>query len=484
LNDRRNYFLRKDDISIEVKGYLRRVLEEEANLIRNTKKLKVELTISSYFKIYELFELLIDPGERYITGISLRRFMKAKGYYPLDFETSYVLDRLDKDKDGKAGYIDLLESLTIFKDYISSSFDYKRDWITTTEPRSLPPQVSAEKKYEHLTKSAKSKYKIARYPEKEFRPFNPQPNAPSEKIEGTERRKEKFLIEPKEKHLDSPLKLEDLEVIRKKRNRSSVVNKKEVSEKFTPVRELSSDEVKGEPVQMEPVKEEIEQSEEEKELEENKFITPKQPELKSPECPTTGETPLRSNLNNSICPESAKARNELLVKLLKDQLFIDKFTEEKREQLCTQPDWNPKEAFKFFVSEKKDTVSLLELKHGLNKLGVYKSNEDLITMMTRYDLNKDGMLSYQEFEAMLSPQKKIEKFFVEDKPFSELTKCSLKTLLYSIIESEVKVERIRNNIFNYAEKKYLFLGHIFDDLEKSKEEYLTIEDVSVIYSNR
>ena len=476
LHDRRNYFFREDVIPIEVGVYLKRVLEEEANLIRNTKKLKVELRTPSYFKAYELFELLIDPGERYITGTSLRRFMRAKGHYILESGANYVLERLDKDKDGKASYVDFLESLAMFKDYISSSFEYKRDWITTIEPRSWSPQVSAEKKYEHLTKSARSEHKILRYPEEEFRPFNPQPNAPSEKIEKTEGRKEKFLIEPKEKHLDSPLKIEDREVIRKR--------KKEIGEKFTPVQELSSDEVKEEPVQMEPVKEEIEQSEEEKELEENKFITPRQPELKSPECPTTGETPLRSNLNNLIFPELVKARNELLVNLLKDQLFIDKFTEKKREQLYTEPDYNPKEAFKFFIDEKIDTVSLLELKHGLNKLGVYRCKEDLLMMMTRYDLNKDGMLSYQEFEAMLSPQKKIEKSFVEDKPFSESTKCSLKTLLYSIIENEVKVARIRSDIFKYAEENNLFLEHIFNDLEENKKEYLTIEDVSVIYSNR
>jgi Ca2+-binding EF-hand superfamily protein len=485
LRERRNYFLRNESIPVEVVVSLGRILDEEANLIRSTKKLKVELTTSSHFKVYQLFELLVNADGKCITTSSLRRFMRTNGYYLLDSETTYVIERLDKDKDGRVTYVDFLESLTTSKDYAGSSFDYRWSRTIMTEPRSWSPQISSERKYKHLTRSVKLEHKRIHYPEEEFRPFNPQPNTPFKKIE-VEERKEKFLIEPKDKHADSPLRIEDLEVIRKRRGEVKVVDEKEVGDNFSPIQESSTDEIKEEPVKIEePVKEELKQEVEEiEELKQEEFITPRQLELKSPEWPTTSETPLRSNLNYLMDPELLKARSELLAKLLKDQLFIDKFTEEKREQLYARPDYNPKEAFKFFSDGKRDAVSLFDLKWGLNKLGVYKSNENLITMMRRYDLNKDGKLSYEEFEAMLSPREKIEKAFVEDKPLSELTKHLFKTLLTSIIENEVMVERIRSDIGKYAEVKHLYLESTFNDLNESKRGYLTIEDVSVSSNDR
>eukprot|EP00826_Nyctotherus_ovalis_P045682 TRINITY_DN5079_c0_g6_i1.p1 TRINITY_DN5079_c0_g6~~TRINITY_DN5079_c0_g6_i1.p1 ORF type:complete len:453 (+),score=122.77 TRINITY_DN5079_c0_g6_i1:694-2052(+) len=407
--------------------------------------------------------------------------MKSKGCYFLDSETTYVIERLDKDKDGRVTYIDFLESLTAYKDQTSEHTKY---WTTMTEPRG---RLRAG--YETLAKSAKVERGKIRCPEDEFRPFSAKPNTPLKKIG---ERKE-FLIKPKEKHEDSPLKIEDLEIIRKRheeRKEYSVINEETKSERVASVLEsalhkptvaeveVQTDKPKSHLENIHLVKESEQDREELKVESDERFMTPAQPPLKSPECPTTGETPLGFGLRDPVDPELLKAREELLAKLLKDQLFIDKFTEEARERLYARPDFSTKEAFKLFSGEKGDTVSLFELKWGLKKLGVHTRNEELITMTRRYDLNKDGKLSYEEFEAMLKSESKVEKDSVEDKEFGEITKCLLKSLMTSIIENEVKIERIRNDIGRYAELKHLYLENTFNDLDKAKKGFITIEELT------
>merc|ERR1711962_1339479 len=66
------------------------------------------------------------------------------------------------------------------------------------------------------------------------------------------------------------------------------------------------------------------------------------------------------------------------------------------------PDETLKEAFQVFDKDGNGFISLEELRHVMSCLGVVLSKTEVQKMMDEADLDKDGMLNFKEFAAMMN----------------------------------------------------------------------------------
>ena len=323
------------EIPLNINAAFRKLILEEVSTLKKLKPLKLELTKCSGYKIYKLFELVVEPKCNFITKYGLKSFMKNK--FTLDADITQIIQRLDKDKDGKVSYLDFLSNLSL------SQLDIRHHSMKSVNDH----------------KAAKIITSIG--------------------------------IQTEDNELP-------LFSIKKKRSESKKMDTL---------------------------------------IQEDMFVTPERIALGSPEYPTTGDTP-------GSATNIAQRQQELLEKFFKDGLEIDKQTEELKEDLCKRPDYNIENVFILFSKGKRDTISLYELKATLKELTIEKPYIALLNLMKRYDLDRDGVLNYNEFKQILIP--------INTKPTNKNTNMTedtlqqFKRLLIALIDNEVNIEKIRRDI--------------------------------------
>lgn len=72
----------------------------------------------------------------------------------------------------------------------------------------------------------------------------------------------------------------------------------------------------------------------------------------------------------------------------------DEFTEEEKKRKIM-------EAFRMYIAEGEDCITPRSLKMMLMKLGVSTTTDDCVVMINAFDLNSDGVLSFDEFVLMM-----------------------------------------------------------------------------------
>ncbi|KAJ4883944.1 Calcium-binding protein CML39 [Raphanus sativus] len=72
----------------------------------------------------------------------------------------------------------------------------------------------------------------------------------------------------------------------------------------------------------------------------------------------------------------------------------DEFTEEEKKSKIM-------EAFRMYISEGEDCITPRSLKMMLMKLGESRTTDDCVVMIKAFDLNADGVLSFDEFALMM-----------------------------------------------------------------------------------
>ena len=93
-----------------------------------------------------------------------------------------------------------------------------------------------------------------------------------------------------------------------------------------------------------------------------------------------------------------------VVKMLSEQVNLDKNVEIAKNETCTRPDFNTHDAFRIFDIDNLGSITALDLQHGLQDIGVNLSGDDVNLFMQRYDKDRDGRLDYREFAAALTPE--------------------------------------------------------------------------------
>ena len=124
----------------------------------------------------------------------------------------------------------------------------------------------------------------------------------------------------------------------------------------------------------------------------------------------------------------------------------------KIQLLCSQPDFNVEDVFILFETQstKNDILSFDDLKQGFSKLNLRIDDHDLALLVQRYDLVKEGGISYSNLFDMLVPFDKENRDNVEHREsqgaLSNNTMNVLKDFFGLLISSEQKIEMLRQKI--------------------------------------
>lgn len=95
---------------------------------------------------------------------------------------------------------------------------------------------------------------------------------------------------------------------------------------------------------------------------------------------------------------------EELVDALKQQMSVEREIENAKGYLVDRPDFNLFDAFRIFDYSNLGAISRIDLKLGLNDLGLFPSDLELELFIARYDTDGDGKLRFSEFCKAFEPQ--------------------------------------------------------------------------------
>ena len=162
----------------------------------------------------------------------------------------------------------------------------------------------------------------------------------------------------------------------------------------------------------------------------------------------TGDQPQRQNNYNAY---EQNQFNDFLRKLMETEYQI----EDVKTNLAQNPNFNCEDAFRLFESDDKDYLTEDDIKNGLNSIGVYPSDQDVRLLMKRFDLQKNGNISYADFFDIIVPFEKEFRTKVENRMprsccpcraqdiFDDRTLADLGNLFKLIIDSENEINNMR-----------------------------------------
>lgn len=114
-----------------------------------------------------------------------------------------------------------------------------------------------------------------------------------------------------------------------------------------------------------------------------------------------------------------KKEDQLLMQLIKTiekMAEIEKENEGSRQNLAIRPDFKINQFFSFFCRSGFGIVSPLDLKLGLEELGIIPHKEDIFLLMKEYNIDSLGKLNFEDFKRMLCPlEKQYENLFENKK---------------------------------------------------------------------
>lgn len=162
---------------------------------------------------------------------------------------------------------------------------------------------------------------------------------------------------------------------------------------------------------------------------------------------------------------------------------IESEIEQLKMNMTFQADFNLCDCFTFFDKGRKGYLTERDLLEGLNSFfGNIIQKEDISLLMKRYDLNRQGVLNYQDFFDMLTPFTKDNRDIIERRythhltplTFSYLTKYQLTLLLKYLISSEQRVEKERQYI---SQIPALALTYIYSHIDRKQTGYFIPNEV-------
>jgi Ca2+-binding EF-hand superfamily protein len=92
-----------------------------------------------------------------------------------------------------------------------------------------------------------------------------------------------------------------------------------------------------------------------------------------------------------------------LVRSLREQISLEKEIENAKISLVQRPDFNLFDAFRIFDIDAKGYINFIDLKEGLNAIGIFPATEELDLYIKRYDKNSDKRIRFSEFSDSFTP---------------------------------------------------------------------------------
>ena len=183
------------------------------------------------------------------------------------------------------------------------------------------------------------------------------------------------------------------------------------------------------------------------------------------------------NKNNNITKENSieiKELNDYIKFLLKGENKIENI----KINLSKIPDFSVEDAFRIFEKNGRGYLDREDIKYGLSVLNLYPSEYNLDLFIKRYDLQKKGFISYEDFFDMVVPFEKEFRLNMNKRipksncPQSYLGK-EINNMLNSLFKFLIDFENKAN-----IEKKSLNIDFkdVFNELDTEKQGYFNFEN--------
>ena len=169
-----------------------------------------------------------------------------------------------------------------------------------------------------------------------------------------------------------------------------------------------------------------------------------------------------------------KELNDYIKFLLKGENKIESI----KINLCNISDFSLEDAFRIFEKNGRGYLDKEDIKYGLSVLNIYPSEYNLELFFKRYDLQKKGFISYEDFydivvpfekEYRLNMQKRLPKSNCPQsdlgKEINNMLNCLFKFLID--FENKANIEKKSLNV-NFKE--------VFNELDTEKQGFFTFEN--------
>ena len=165
--------------------------------------------------------------------------------------------------------------------------------------------------------------------------------------------------------------------------------------------------------------------------------------------------------------------------------------ERAKEDLALKPDFNVYDAFKIFDLRDQGYIGYLDLKQGLNSIGIFALNTELDLFITRYDQNKDGKLRFSEFVNAVMP---VDTYYatilnrrnsnfsrVREDCFSYSTRLQFKELMKTHFSVERLAETLRKSL-NHDPSFDVY--EAFKAIDVNKDGIITKNEIKKVFEGR
>ena len=200
-------------------------------------------------------------------------------------------------------------------------------------------------------------------------------------------------------------------------------------------------------------------------------------ENKNPNIITNKEENESNNKNNNMTKENSieiKELNDYIKFLLKGENKI----EDIKINLSKISDFSVEDAFRIFEKNGRGYLDREDIKYGLSVLNIYPSEYNLDLFIKRFDLQKKGFISYEDFFDMVVPFEKEYRLNMNKRipksncPQSDLGR-EINNMLNCLFKFLIDFENKAN-----IEKKSLNIDFkdVFNELDTEKQGYFNFEN--------
>ena len=178
--------------------------------------------------------------------------------------------------------------------------------------------------------------------------------------------------------------------------------------------------------------------------------------------------------------------NDFLKKLMAVESDIEKL----KINLSLNPDFNCEDVFRIFELDSRGFLDKDDLKYGFNLLNVYPTDYELRLFLKRFDLQKQGCISFADFFDIIVPFEKEYRSSVEQRLPRSCCPCrcidvfniSTINILKNLFNLIIKYENEINNLRRTFGSLRIRLRDIFGEIDYLKKGFFTNKEF-VMYLN-
>ena len=192
---------------------------------------------------------------------------------------------------------------------------------------------------------------------------------------------------------------------------------------------------------------------------------------------------IHKKVNEQICRHELFSE-EVFIIFLNILLDIEILIEKKKIiQITSLPDFNIEGIFSLFerpssinqnVNNNNNILTPSDFQYGLTHvLGISITNSDLQLLLSKYDLDNVGGLTYSNFFDMLVPFERSNRSNIEKRKtnynISRNTLLTIKDFFLFVLEAEQKIEKFRIKVQQMYNYKYIIESIFSKDIDKGKQ---------------